>query len=469
MNAHIVLRIDSIPDADKSKNIRLRGIKGTTTIFTDILLTDVTKTGVGLHVYLKKTSDTTITAYNTPELNNNFTYTGILSNINSDDTSLNEIKLFIEAMLNSFNDTTIDSVNVFGHSPILGWAFDGYPIYGQIGYTSDTDTTLTLLKSSYTDYKYVQGSGDLDMCNGIFRRTPEFPDGIYHYVCTLETSSNTTIDITNATAETSSKSLYAYPYIIGAYRGIPDLENFALISTSSTTTSTSVNSSDTNSYSSTSSGTQSQLIVSETTNYDVRFRTIKSIDDTYNNDSIESVSISQDENYINLQQGSKPYIWNFSGNNNIQDTYFGFTNNNYGDTLSVLANSGASPASLKAYGNVSKFKYTGTVTIGKVAIFDGDLTVKDMNAEKPILGVIIGKDTTNNFCYVCTQGLCEVETITGSPSINDILSTSTSGVIEKYTVSDIGETAVNYLLGVYVGQNSSANHLINISPHTVLG
>ena len=469
INAHIVLRIDSIPDGDLSKAIRLKAIKSTTTIFTDIRLTDVNKTGIGLHIYLKKTSDTTITGYNTPQLNSNFTYSGMLLNITTNDNTKNEIKLFIEALLNSFNDTTIDSNNEFGHSPILGWSFDGYPIYGKIGYTSDSDTTLKLLKSSYTDYKYVKDSGELDICNGIFRRTPEFPNGIYHYVCTLETLTDTTIDVTNSTGETSSKSLYAYPYIIGAYRGVPDLTNFALVSTISTTTSTSANSSDTNSYSSTTSGTQSQLIVSETTNYDVRFRTIKSIDDTYNNTSVESLNISQDENYINLQQGPKPYIWNFSGNNNIQDTYFGYTNNNYGDNLSELANSGTSPSSLKAYGNVSKFKYTGTVTIGKVAVFDGDLTVKDMDAAKPILGIIIGKDTTNKFCYICTMGLCEVETITGSPSVNDILSTSTSGVIEKYTVSDIGETTVNYLLGVYVGRNSTANHLINITPHTVLG
>ena len=38
--------------------------------------------------------------------------------------------------------------------------------------------------------KYIQGSGDLDFCNGINSITPEFPDGIFHYVCTIELNSS---------------------------------------------------------------------------------------------------------------------------------------------------------------------------------------------------------------------------------------------------------------------------------------
>ena len=34
------------------------------------------------------------------------------------------------------------------------------------------------------DWEYVEGSGDLDECNGRFGVTPEFPDGIYHYYAT---------------------------------------------------------------------------------------------------------------------------------------------------------------------------------------------------------------------------------------------------------------------------------------------
>jgi hypothetical protein len=35
------------------------------------------------------------------------------------------------------------------------------------------------------DYEYMEGLGDLDVCNGHFGPTPEFPDGIYHYHSTM--------------------------------------------------------------------------------------------------------------------------------------------------------------------------------------------------------------------------------------------------------------------------------------------
>ena len=50
------------------------------------------------------------------------------------------------------------------------------------------------LRSSYTsDTVHSNGNptynpnfGDLDFCNGIFSKTPEFPQGIYHYICTIK-------------------------------------------------------------------------------------------------------------------------------------------------------------------------------------------------------------------------------------------------------------------------------------------
>jgi hypothetical protein len=57
----------------------------------------------------------------------------------------------------------IDSAT--GPSHILGVALDGYPVYG------DRSITGQLIKPS-----------QLDACNGIFSPTPEFPQGIYHYV-----------------------------------------------------------------------------------------------------------------------------------------------------------------------------------------------------------------------------------------------------------------------------------------------
>lgn len=52
-----------------------------------------------------------------------------------------------------------------GPSHILGIAFDGYPIYG------NQDMNGKQLSAS-----------ELDVCNGITSATPEFPEGVYHYV-----------------------------------------------------------------------------------------------------------------------------------------------------------------------------------------------------------------------------------------------------------------------------------------------
>ncbi len=57
----------------------------------------------------------------------------------------------------------VDTTN--GPSHIIGIAFDGYPIYG------DRDLSGKRLTNS-----------DLDSCNGITSATPEFPNGVYHYV-----------------------------------------------------------------------------------------------------------------------------------------------------------------------------------------------------------------------------------------------------------------------------------------------
>lgn len=79
-----------------------------------------------------------------------------------------------------------------GHSPLIGFALDGWPVYGPVGW-SNTGRVSKLLKSSYTGVNdaygnpsYVAGSGDLDECNGLVSPTPEFPEGIYHYVMTIE-------------------------------------------------------------------------------------------------------------------------------------------------------------------------------------------------------------------------------------------------------------------------------------------
>ena len=94
-------------------------------------------------------------------------------------------------------------------SNIIGWAYDGNPIYGSYGY-SDSENSNSVpkrLESGYTlnpsnvidrpllpsgffveDYEYTN-SGDLDENNGRFSKTPEFPNGVYAYFATLDTFS----------------------------------------------------------------------------------------------------------------------------------------------------------------------------------------------------------------------------------------------------------------------------------------
>jgi hypothetical protein len=117
------------------------------------------------------------------------------------------------------------------HSKIIGWAYDGCPIYGPDGYTSADGTggvrrmrSSYRLKTTFTnnrppsydtkffvdDYEYVEGLGDLDEYNGRFCITPEFPEGVYAYFCTMD-KNRTPI----------------FPYFIGKnYKFIPEETNF---------------------------------------------------------------------------------------------------------------------------------------------------------------------------------------------------------------------------------------------------
>ncbi len=92
---------------------------------------------------------------------------------------------------------------------LIGYAVDGYPIYGPYAYANPTDpqSGLKMMASSYrlkdgmrpagadspggaydgsfaSDYEYVKGHGDLDTTNGRTGVTPEYPQGTYYYVVT---------------------------------------------------------------------------------------------------------------------------------------------------------------------------------------------------------------------------------------------------------------------------------------------
>mgnify|MGYP001258323103 FL=1 len=117
-------------------------------------------------------------------------------------------------------DYSLESTrSITSHSPIVGFALDGYPIYGFVGW--DDEGELTEMKSSYRlkegetgyngidDYEYSPGIGDLDSCNGQYGPTPDYPDGIYHYHTTWE----------------NGEGGIGFPYFINCYRGEVYSEN----------------------------------------------------------------------------------------------------------------------------------------------------------------------------------------------------------------------------------------------------
>lgn len=122
------------------------------------------------------------------------------------------------------------------HSPLIGYAYDGFPIYGAYGF-KNTDGTggIARIKSSYTlrnittrstyytgatvtagpnvsatyplgyfreDYQYNPTSAStpdyLDIHNGRYCVTPEYPNGVYCYFATVNENWNS-----------------AYPYVVG--------------------------------------------------------------------------------------------------------------------------------------------------------------------------------------------------------------------------------------------------------------
>lgn len=97
------------------------------------------------------------------------------------------------------------------HSPVIGYAFDGFPIYGAYGYANPNGTgPIKRMASSFVlntgttrlngppvsatyplgafieDRTFVSGAGDLDIHNGRFCVTPEYPGGTYAYFVTID-------------------------------------------------------------------------------------------------------------------------------------------------------------------------------------------------------------------------------------------------------------------------------------------
>ena len=149
---------------------------------------------------------------------------------------------------NTFLDSLSDELGgEKRHSPIVGWAYDGNPIYGPYGYANGQSGTIKALTSGYKliespdriggpsraiypdgffveDYKYDSSLGsDLDENNGRFCKTPEFPNGTYAYFCSIDTTQprNLNTGLFNS----------AFPYVIGnKYKSKPIDFNFDVFS-----------------------------------------------------------------------------------------------------------------------------------------------------------------------------------------------------------------------------------------------
>ena len=146
---------------------------------------------------------------------------------------VNEVAIFVPD-LKILSGVEIDSSV---HSPIIGWAYDGNPIYGPYGF--DSNGNVKRMVSGYVqslsstrpntlqypvgffveDYIYT-GSGDLDEHNGKFGPTPEYPDGVYAYFCTINST-------TDSIGPFQFYRKPVFPYVIGnAYKSKPIDFNF---------------------------------------------------------------------------------------------------------------------------------------------------------------------------------------------------------------------------------------------------
>ena len=126
------------------------------------------------------------------------------------------------------------------HSPIIGWAYDGNPIYGPYGYDTNTGGTIRALRSGYKlatlsnrpalsswkqgffceDFVFT-GEGDLDEHNGRYCVTPDFPNGVYAYFATISDG------FVESSGPFENFKLPQYPYLIGnTFKSKPNEFNF---------------------------------------------------------------------------------------------------------------------------------------------------------------------------------------------------------------------------------------------------
>ncbi len=141
----------------------------------------------------------------------------------------------VSTICNLYDADGLYAIDSTQHSPLLGFAYDGFPIYGAYGFeNADGTGEIVRIKSGYQarnitsrthwadgtdvdngpdisttypigyfreDYEFIQHSGEedyLDEHNGRFCVTPEYPEGIYCYFSSVDENWNST-----------------YPYVVG--------------------------------------------------------------------------------------------------------------------------------------------------------------------------------------------------------------------------------------------------------------
>ncbi len=141
----------------------------------------------------------------------------------------------ISSICNLYDADGLYAIDASAHSPLIGFAYDGFPIYGAFGFlNADGSGGVVRMKSSYQlrditvrthyangndvtdgpavsatyplghyreDYEFISHVNQpdyLDEHNGRFCVTPEYPNGIYAYFCTVDENWNS-----------------AYPYVVG--------------------------------------------------------------------------------------------------------------------------------------------------------------------------------------------------------------------------------------------------------------
>lgn len=164
---------------------------------------------------------------------------GVLLNSRNELTGLQFCSYYVPKKLryqlsDNFTQDNKETDEALRHSPILGYAYDGNPIYGPYGYASVSGGSVRQIVSSYSlsaetdsglrppsfvpgyfvnDYSY-NGFGDLDEYNGRWCVTPEYPNGVYAYFYSVD------VDISRVAKN-------RYPYIIGPqFNNKPVDENF---------------------------------------------------------------------------------------------------------------------------------------------------------------------------------------------------------------------------------------------------